>query len=116
MPWTIAVEINWQLSLGITKWSIRMRRESTDDSKASCNVENGPAVGSNSTGSSSMSETSQVVELSIAYLECRGHMEANWFAEGVSWLAESADLLYFWERILRLPAEVYINQPKPACL
>ena len=83
-----------------------MRRESTDDSKASCNVENGPAVGSNSNGSSSKSETSQDVEHLIAYLECRGQMESNWFAEGGSWLAESADLLYFRERIFRPPAAV----------
>ena len=116
VPWTIAVAINWQLSLGRANWPIRMRRESTDDSKASCNVENGPAVGSNSKGSSSMSETSQVVEHSIAYLECRGQMEANWFAEGGSWLAESADLLYFLERIFRPPAEVKINHRKPARL
>ena len=106
VPWMIAVAINWQLSLGRTKWSIRMRRESTDDSKASCNVENGPAVGSKSMGPSSKSENSQDVEHSIAYLEFRGQIEASWFADGVSWLAESDDLLYFRERILRLPAEV----------
>ena len=106
VPWMIAVAINWQLSSGSTKWSSRTRRESTDDSKASCNVENGPAIGSKSMGLSSKSETSQDVEHSIAYLECRGHIEASWSAESGSWLAESNDLLYFRERILRPPAKV----------
>ena len=93
VPWTIAVAINWQLSLGRTKWSIRTRRESTDDSKASCNVENGPAVGSNSKGSSSTSENCHNVEHSIACQECCGQIEASWFAEGGSRLADSDDLL-----------------------
>ena len=116
VPWIIAVAINWQLSLGRTKWPIRMRRESTDDSKASCNVENGLAVGSNSNGSSSKSENCQDVEHSIACLECRGQIEASWFAEGGCRLADSDDLLYFRERILRPPAEVYINHRKPTRL
>ena len=112
----MAVAIKWQLSLGRTKWSSRTRQESTDDLKASCNVENGPAVGSNSKGSSSKSETCQDVEHLIACLECRGQIEASWFAEGGSRLDDSDNLLYFRERILRLPAEVYINHRKPARL
>ena len=112
----MAVAIKWQLSLGRTKWSSRTQRESTNDSKALCNVENGPAVGSNSKGSLSNSENSQDVEHSIACLKCRGQIEARWFAEGGSSGADSEDLLYFRERILRPPAEVYINHRKPACL
>ena len=54
----MAVAINWQLLLGGTKWSSKTRQESTDASKASFTVENGPAVGSNNNGSSSNSENS----------------------------------------------------------
>ena len=77
VPWTIAVAINWQLSVGRTKWSSKTRQESTCALKASCNVENGPAVGSNSKGSSSNSENFQDVEHLIACLECRGQIEAS---------------------------------------
>ena len=69
VPWMIAVAINWQLSLGRTKWSSKTCWESTDTSKMSCTVENGHVVGSNSKGSSSNSEISQDVEHSIACLE-----------------------------------------------
>ena len=63
----------------------KTRRESTDASKTSCNVENGPAVGSNSKGSLSNSENSQDVEHLIACLECLRQIEASRFAEGESY-------------------------------
>ena len=80
----MAVAINWQLLLGRTKWSIKTHHKSTNASKASFTVENGPAVGSNNNGSLSNSDSSQDVEHSIACLECLGQIEASWFAEGGS--------------------------------
>ena len=65
---------------------------------------------------SSNSDSSQEVQVSIAYCEFLVHIEANWFAEDGKDDAEVADLTYFRERVLQLPADVYTRHHKPALL